>query len=636
MVAMTMIYHHYCQRTHRPVDIRESIGVAVIASGVAVVLGTELLSAFEVVDHRMVTLFWTILTISGCSIIAWRPQIVCALRLTMPAFTFYERIILYIAIFYLVVLAGLAYHQPPNSFDALIYHLSRVAHWIQNHTVDFYPTSILRQLWPNPFASYVQLHLLLLAQHDGALNFIQYGSMIVSALGVSLILKEQGISRLGQMMGMLLCITLPLGILQATITLNDYVLTMWVVLFVYFLFKWDREGQGRHLCYAATALGLGCLTKNTMYIFALPFIIMVMVPLLARARWFRVMRLSVVLLGGMVVLNINHFVRNFFYGGHILTPGDEPNTLLNQVFSWEAFVSNVIRSVSLQFASTGIKGVDYAILDATAWLHGWIGWHVNDPRISYIPFENAAYGMKWLPFHEVYAGNPLHMIIFALALIVMIIKWPDVKNMAIKRFAGGVVLAWVLFIYLIKWQIWQTRLLLPLSVLTVVIIIYVFFRLVLLRPRFIFFFILLFSITAMPYLVINNMRPLIGKRTVGQIPRWQSYFTHMPQKVSPFFHVFNKIGNSSCQNVGLKIGWDSWEYPWQVFLKKHKKAVRIEHINVENRSQHLPYPLGAFSPCEVISEFDFGDTWEIDGVLFTKTMSKPKDYFLYELADRSD
>ena len=69
-----------------------------------------------------------------------------------------------------------------------------------------------------------------------------------------------------------------MGILQATSTQNDYVLSMWLVCMVYFmLIMVDKNNQkGLSLIYTfaiGCSLGLAILTKGTAYVFVLPFIL---------------------------------------------------------------------------------------------------------------------------------------------------------------------------------------------------------------------------------------------------------------------------------------------------------------------------------------------------------------------------
>src|SRR5208282_5042838 len=58
----------------------------------------------------------------------------------------------------LVLLVGLtAVVSPPNNWDAMCYHLTRVATWISNRSVQFFPTMDFERLGYSPFAEYAML-----------------------------------------------------------------------------------------------------------------------------------------------------------------------------------------------------------------------------------------------------------------------------------------------------------------------------------------------------------------------------------------------------------------------------------------------------------------------------------------------
>src|SRR5262249_23023015 len=62
-----------------------------------------------------------------------------------------------------VLVTGLlAVVAPPSTWDAMTYHLARVAHWALSGSVAFYPTPNLRQLHMPPLAEFAALHLELL------------------------------------------------------------------------------------------------------------------------------------------------------------------------------------------------------------------------------------------------------------------------------------------------------------------------------------------------------------------------------------------------------------------------------------------------------------------------------------------
>ncbi len=75
----------------------------------------------------------------------------------------------------IVVPVGLiALVSPPNNWDSMTYHMSRVAHWAQNGTLAFYPTHILRHLFMNPWAESAVLHLYILGGGDRFSNLVQW------------------------------------------------------------------------------------------------------------------------------------------------------------------------------------------------------------------------------------------------------------------------------------------------------------------------------------------------------------------------------------------------------------------------------------------------------------------------------
>jgi hypothetical protein len=51
--------------------------------------------------------------------------------------------------FMLLVLLYIALKAPPNNVDSLLYHMPRVLHWAQNHSLAHYPIGYEHQLW-NP------------------------------------------------------------------------------------------------------------------------------------------------------------------------------------------------------------------------------------------------------------------------------------------------------------------------------------------------------------------------------------------------------------------------------------------------------------------------------------------------------
>jgi hypothetical protein len=72
------------------------------------------------------------------------------------------------------VTAFIALAAAPNTWDSMTYHLTRVMHWRQDRSLDFYATNIQRQLHLTPGAAYVTLHLQLLSGGDRLANLPQW------------------------------------------------------------------------------------------------------------------------------------------------------------------------------------------------------------------------------------------------------------------------------------------------------------------------------------------------------------------------------------------------------------------------------------------------------------------------------
>ena len=84
-----------------------------------------------------------------------------------------------------VVLVAIAWLYLPNNADSLVYHLARVAHWIQNSSVDHYATHTTAQLELAPLHEFNMLHLHLLADTDRLDGFVQLAAFVVAIVGVS-------------------------------------------------------------------------------------------------------------------------------------------------------------------------------------------------------------------------------------------------------------------------------------------------------------------------------------------------------------------------------------------------------------------------------------------------------------------
>jgi len=105
-----------------------------------------------------------------------------------------------------LLLVGLiALLAPPNTFDSMTYHMSRVAHWAHQGSVAPYPTHIVRQITAPPLAEFAILQLQLLSGGDRLANLVQFFALCGCVLNVSLIAARLRAGPRGQILAAVAC-----------------------------------------------------------------------------------------------------------------------------------------------------------------------------------------------------------------------------------------------------------------------------------------------------------------------------------------------------------------------------------------------------------------------------------------------
>ena len=122
----------------------------------------------------------------------------------------------------------------PNNYDSMTYHLPRVMHWAENHSVAFFPTQVTRQNGYPPFAEWTLLHMFLLTRSDRLFNLLQLLSLAGSCVAVHEIAGLFSERRLVKRMAVVLAASTPMAILQATSTQNDLVVSFFFLCFLFF------------------------------------------------------------------------------------------------------------------------------------------------------------------------------------------------------------------------------------------------------------------------------------------------------------------------------------------------------------------------------------------------------------------
>ena len=496
-------------------------------------------------------------------------------------------IILLGAISTIVLVTGVtALVAPPNNWDSMTYHLPRVMHWIQNEAVAHYPTNIPRQLYNPPWAEFSILSGLLLSDNDYFANLVQWVAMVGTLIGVSLIARELGADLRGQICAAAFCAAIPMGVLQASSTQNDYVVSFWLVSFLYFGLQSVKEPDWKMTVLTGLSLGLAALTKGVSYVYAAPFILWLILVWVGSFPKQLLRHFAVVLLI-FGFLNWGHYYRNWsLYGNPLST---DTTVLTNEVVSLKAFISNASRNTASHFV-TSSDVMNNLLGNWVYSFHLFIDSDIHDPRTTF----GQGFGIEPRVFHEDYAANWIHAILIPVSLVLVLSCKKLRASRTIVAYSTALVLVGILYCLCFKWQIWGSRLQLPIFVLWSPVLAVAFSAI---SSRLASALSATLLILAALWSVQNETRPVMGSLSIFSADRAAMYFTSNPS-MRPFVQsAANQVVLSGCTNVGLKVTEDGYEYPLWVILKhKFPEMPRIEHVDITNRSRTIP--LKSFdSPC---------------------------------------
>jgi hypothetical protein len=550
---------------------REQLLTAAVLAGLALFLGSELLSLFGALRQRpWVALYWLAVIGAGARVlrIRFRPRgfdpmvaVCCA------------------AIGIIVTLTAVtAWFSPPNSSDAMAYHMPRVIYWAEQGSIRFFPTQYLNQIMLQPLAEYAMLHLYVLTGSDHFINFVQWSAALGSIVGVSAVAKELGASARGQAIAALFCATLPAGILAASGAKNEWVLALWLICAAYFALRGNALLLG-------IATGCVLLTKGTAYLFAPPLLLAI---LAARVPLRRAALAMVIALG----INAPHYVRNYDLSGSILgydsAQGDGFFRWRNETFGWKQTVSNGLRHLSEQLAARS-DNWNQRVFRTTITLHKWLGIDPEDPAATW---PGAHYLLPKNANHETDAPNRWHL----LALLAVACLLP--KRAA--TYLAGIVAGFAAFCFYLKWQQFMGRLLLPLFAAAAPLVGVARFKSTRVTLAFqVLLCWLLLDGTRLPALQ-NWVRPLQGPRSVLRADRASQYFSDLQpwMNQASFEKSAALVIASGCRKVGIDITNLQLEYPLMALVREKAPDTVFLHTGVENTSKRYPPPVEG-TPCAV-------------------------------------
>ena len=443
---------------------RSSILSASILWGVLLTAITEFLSIFNSITPAWILGLWglsSIISLYVCIRVINKAKPVVWFKISETLYPVIPLLFGIVSIAILLVIIALV--APPNNCDSMIYHMCRVIHWIQDKNVGHYPTHIIRQLYLQPWAEFAIMHFQILSGGDRFANLVQWFSMIGSLLGVSLIVKHFGANVRTQIFAAVIAVTIPMGILQASSTQNDYVASFWMVCYAYFIMRLIKEPNSlNYLIATGSSLGLALLTKGTCYLFALPFLIWLGFSGFKKIK-IKILSRFLVITALALLINSGYFVRNFelfhnFFGSK--SQIQEYKEYSNSAITLPIITSNIIRNIGLHLG-TRFQPINNMLTKVIYAIHKYLNINIRDPRSTFYSLSFGVYGC----IHEDGTGNFIHLFLIIISIAVFLMKYSKTKERDLLFYGMAVMGGFIVFCTYLKWQPWHSRLHLPIFIL---------------------------------------------------------------------------------------------------------------------------------------------------------------------------
>ena len=170
----------------------------------------------------------------------------------------------------------------------------------------------------------------------------------------------------------------------------------------------------------------------------------------------------------------------------------------------------------------------------------------------------------------------------------------------IQTYIINIILGFLLFSIILKWNPHANRYLLPFFILFAPIVGFGFYKIK--SNKFYLFISIILVICSLPYLLMNHTRPLVanveksfGSKLIIKPPHFlkssrdKLYFAFSPELYEPYKEITDKIKAINCKIIGIdasKTFWGTREYALWVLARDENNGLypKIFHFNVKNRS----------------------------------------------------
>lgn len=215
----------------------------------------------------------------------------------------------------LLVQLALAWRVPPNNYDSMTYHLTRILFWLQDDSVRQFANATERQATFPVNAEIIQGWTMMLSGGERFVQLVQWTAQLGLIAFVFAAAKDFGYRRIHAGVAACAMLAMPIMVAQATSSQNDLIVGFFAAGAALFLLRGLRGDDWAYVP-AAIAAGLAVGTKSTGPLIIASLGIGAIV--YCGRDWRRLARPACLLLAGIVLLGSFNYVQNLAERGSVL------------------------------------------------------------------------------------------------------------------------------------------------------------------------------------------------------------------------------------------------------------------------------------------------------------------------------
>lgn len=541
----------------------------------------EILSIFNALDYVVLNICWVLIDIIFLIILIYRKDMIKFKELL----NFRVSCISILFILFCILMIILSIHTLPYNWDSMTYHMSRVAHWAQNKSINYYSTNIIRQIASPTGHEIINTNIYVLSnKSDLFVNLLQTFSYIFNSIIVYYICRKIGCEKRTSYIGLLLAMSLPIAFAESLTTQVDNFAALFSLIFIYFIIDFldikkklviSNENILK-IFVLGLCLGFGYIIKPTVLINCGLFIFVLLIYCFKRKDKIKRVLFSIILsFLGMMLITSPNIYRNYETFHALSNPLVGEKQIIH-TDKKRYFVVNFIKNFTYNYITDYIPQMGKQIVQDVYDLSDYLKVDINDESISEakIPF-NAGDN-----YHHDTAVNSLIVYSLSILIIIFFIRCIIKKIKCIKDIPLYVyinIISILIFFAIARWQIWLTRYEISFLLLLCPCVAILIDKLFTKNNIKIFVYGFISSIAVVS--LINQYYYHLNVIKESKVE--YNYFISYKSVENEYVELSNYLMDNNYNNLGIIISENDYEYP----LFKLTKGIRIEHVFVENETK---------------------------------------------------